>query len=130
VNETALERAVDVLGPLEGRIMRALWSGQVAEPFVVKSVQAQMPELAYTTVMTTLNRLAEKGLLTVRPVRGQKAHEYRVAGTPEQFLAMASGMQVDRVLAQYGDAALAAFAARLEHLGPEQRQRLRELLER
>ena len=121
---------MDVLGPLEGRIMRALWSGQVAEPFVVKSVQAQMPELAYTTVMTTLNRLAEKGLLTVRPVRGQKAHEYRVAGTPEQFLAMASGMQVDRVLAQYGDAALAAFAARLEQLGPEQRQRLRELLER
>ena len=52
-----LDRAVSLLGPLEGRIMRAVWTGQAAEAFVVRDVHALMPELAYTTVMTTLHRL-------------------------------------------------------------------------
>ena len=130
MSEEALERTMSVLGPLEGRIMRTLWSGHVAEPFVVRTVQALMPELAYTTVMTTLNRLTEKGLLAVSHVPRQKAHRYRLAMTPEQFLAVASRAQVDRILKQYGDAALTAFAARLERLGPDQQRRLRELLER
>lgn len=43
--------------------MRAVWSDQVLGRFVVRDVQPRMPELAYTTVMTTLTRLARKGLL-------------------------------------------------------------------
>jgi penicillinase repressor len=61
-----VERAMALLGPLEGRVMRAVWTGEVAETFVVRDVQALMPKLAYTTVMTTLRRLADKGLLTAR----------------------------------------------------------------
>jgi predicted transcriptional regulator len=128
VDEQALERALALLGPLEGRIMRAVWTEEVTQPFVVRTVGALMPELAYTTVMTTLNRLAEKALLQVQHVPRQKAHEYRVAAPPEQFLAAASQTQVDRLFEQYGDAVLTAFAARLEGLGPEQRLQLRQLL--
>ncbi len=58
-----LDRALGLLGRLEARIMRAVWTGQVPEPFAVRDVHAHMPELAYTTVMTTLRRLADKGLL-------------------------------------------------------------------
>ncbi|TMR95780.1 BlaI/MecI/CopY family transcriptional regulator [Nonomuraea basaltis] len=122
-----LDRALAVLGPLEGRIMRAVWTGAVAEPFVVRDVLALMPELAYTTIMTTLRRLADKGLLTATADTGMRAHEYRRAGSPADFLAAASAQEAARFVDAYGDAALAAFAARLADLTPEQRRRLEDL---
>jgi predicted transcriptional regulator len=107
--------------------MRVVWAGQVDKPFVVRDVLVLMPELAYTTVMTTLRRLADKGLLTARAEPGRKAHEYRAAGTPADYLAEASVRETADVVERYGDAALAAFAARLADLTPEQRRRLKEL---
>jgi predicted transcriptional regulator len=122
-----LDQAVALLGPLEGRIMRAVWTGQVPAVFVVRDVHALMPGLAYTTVMTTLRRLAGKGLLAARAEEGRKAHQYRAAGTPAGFLAAASAREAADVVDRYGEAALAAFAARLAGLTPEQRRRLEEL---
>jgi predicted transcriptional regulator len=125
-----LDRALGLLGPLEARIMRAIWTGQVAEPFAVRDVRAHMPELAYTTVMTTLGRLADKGLLVAQASIGKRAYDYRSAGSPEAFLAAASHREAQQVVDRYGDAALAAFAASLDALTPEQRRRLAELEER
>ena len=49
------------LGPLELEVMDVLWNSGVAN---VRDVVRQMRrELAYTTVMTTLDRLYKKGLL-------------------------------------------------------------------
>lgn len=107
--------------------MRAVWSGQVREPFVVRDIQPVTPELAYTTLMTTLNRLAEKGILSVERVAGQRAHDYRTARAAEDFLASASREQVMRLREQFGDIALAAFAAQLEELTPSERDRLRKV---
>jgi predicted transcriptional regulator len=125
--EGSLERALGLLGRLEARIMRAVWTGQVQEPFAVRDVRAHMPELAYTTVMTTLRRLADKGLLMADAAVGKRAYDYRSAGPPEAFLAAASRREAQDVIDRYGDAALAAFAARLDALTPKQRQRLEEL---
>ena len=124
-DDQVLERAVKVLGRLEGRIMRAVWSGSVEPTFTVRDIQKITPELAYTTLMTTLSRLAEKGVLTQSRVPHQRAFDYRAAGSPSEFLTTASREQANRMLEQFGDAALAAFAARLEALPPEQRERLR-----
>lgn len=125
-----MEAALDQLGPLEARIMRLVWDRQVEQPvFVVRTILALMPDLAYTTVMTTLNRLAEKGILHVAPVPGQRAHQYRAAMDPAGFLVWASGRDADQMIARYGDLALAAFADRIEQLSPEQRKRLRNLIE-
>ena len=77
----SLERALGLLGRLEARIMRAVWTRQVPEPFAVRDVRAHMPELAYTTVMTTLRRLADKGLLAADATVGKRAYDYRPAGT-------------------------------------------------
>src|SRR5258708_39862195 len=90
-----LQRALRLLGPLEARIMREVWSGNVRPPFVVWDVQARMTELAYTTVMTTVVRLAEKGLLDAERVPGQRAVSYQAAGLPEAVLARASKQRVD-----------------------------------
>src|SRR5260370_40060632 len=92
--------------------MRAVWAGQAGEAFVVRDVQALMPELAYTTVMTTLHRLAEKGLLAARAERGRRAHEYRVAQSPAAYMAAASQRGAGGMAARYWGAALAALAAR------------------
>lgn len=123
---SALSMALRLMGPLEGRIMGAVWSGSMRQPFVVRDVQKVTPELAYTTLMTTLSRLAEKGILSQERVSHQRAYEYRSAGTPEQFLSAISREQVSRMVEQFGDVALAAFAARLEELSPAQRERLRK----
>lgn len=121
-----LERALNVLGPLEGRIMRAVWSGLVGPAFTVRDVQKVTPELAYTTLMTTLSRLAEKRVLSQTRIPHQRAFEYRAVGSPVEFLSAASREHANRMLEQFGDAALAAFAAQLDGLPKEQRDRLRK----
>jgi predicted transcriptional regulator len=53
-----------LLGPLEVRVMRIIWQ---QERVTVKQVHGQLApqhDIAYTTVMTTMSRLAEKGILS------------------------------------------------------------------
>jgi BlaI family transcriptional regulator, penicillinase repressor len=50
------------LGPLEARMLDALWARGSAT--VRELLEDSCPNLAYTTVMTTLDRLFKKGLLT------------------------------------------------------------------
>jgi BlaI family transcriptional regulator, penicillinase repressor len=50
------------LGPLEERMLDALWARGSAT--VRELLEDSYPNLAYTTVMTTLDRLFKKGLLT------------------------------------------------------------------
>jgi predicted transcriptional regulator len=122
-----LGRALAVLGPLEARIMRTIWTGGIGQPFVVRDMLAYLPELAYTTVMTTLNRLADKGLLVAETMPGQRAHAYRAAGRPADFLEAVSARAVKELVERYGDVALAAFAAQLDGLSADQRRRLEKL---
>ena len=50
------------LGPLEQRLLDALWARRSAT--VRELVEDGYQDLAYTTVMTTLDRLFKKGILT------------------------------------------------------------------
>jgi predicted transcriptional regulator len=68
------QRGWGPLGPLEYAVMSALWS---ESPATVRDLQPRFPTAAYTTLMTTLDRLYKKGLLTREP-RGQ-ANAYRPA---------------------------------------------------
>ena len=52
------------LGPLESKVLELLWGHDGAA--TVRDVHAALPELAYTTLMTTLDRLYRKGVLTRR----------------------------------------------------------------
>ena len=122
-----LERALGVLGPLEARIMRTVWTAEVMPPLTVHDVHDRMPELAYTTVLTTMRRLADKGLLHAEAAVGRRSHHYHPAVDPAAFLAAQSDREATAVLERYGDAALAAFASRLDALSPAQREALRRL---
>jgi BlaI family penicillinase repressor len=61
------------LGPLEQRVLDGLWSKGNAT--VRELIEHCCPELAYTTVMTTLDRLFKKGLLT----RSEEGRAFRYA---------------------------------------------------
>jgi predicted transcriptional regulator len=53
-----------VLGPLEGEIMDVVWEKGPTTVSAVYKVLRDKKDIAYTTVMTTMSRLAKKHLLT------------------------------------------------------------------
>lgn len=77
------------LGRLERQVMEAVWTGGAAS---VRDIKARLPRNpAYTTVMTTLDRLYKKGLL--ERDRDGRAFVYRAAFTREEVEAtLASGL--------------------------------------
>jgi predicted transcriptional regulator len=111
-----------VLGPLEGEIMDVLWAA--GEPMSVRGVldrlNAQRSEpLAYTTVMTTLARLAEKQVLA--RTRDGRGYAY------EPAVSDAAQIAVRGVVRDFGDAALAHFVDEARS-DPEMLRRLQRLL--
>lgn len=74
------------LGELERDVMNQVWAAQA--PVTVRAVHAALAEhrdLAYTTVMTVLDRLTKKG--AVRRVRDGRAYRYEPTATREQLVA-------------------------------------------
>ncbi|MQA01674.1 MAG: BlaI/MecI/CopY family transcriptional regulator [Streptosporangiales bacterium] len=74
------------LGDLERQVMERLWAASV--PLTVRTIHAQLAadrELAYTTVMTVLDRLAKKGV--VQRVRDGRAYLYEPVAAREQLVA-------------------------------------------
>ena len=61
------------LGPLEERMLEGLWTRGSAT--VRELVEGDYEDLAYTTLMTTLDRLFKKGLLT----RSEEGRAFRYA---------------------------------------------------
>ena len=111
-----------MLGPLESEIMQLIWKspGPVSVREVVEELNgSRRGQLAYTTVMTVMSRLAEKGALTrVREGRG-----YRY----EAIAPDAAGLAVRGVMREFGDAALAHFVEEAR-ADPKALKRLQKLL--
>lgn len=71
-------------GELEAAVMRQLWAA--GEPVTVRQVHTALierRELAYTTVLTVMDKLYRKGWL--RRVRQGRAHVYEAVATREQY---------------------------------------------
>lgn len=112
-----------LLGGLEAEIMGILWARRRATVREVLQALAPRRPLAYTTILTVMTRLAEKGLLRRR--RRGKAHQYEAAETEQQFLRRASQRLVRSLVADLGDAAVAAMADEIERVDPARLERLR-----
>jgi predicted transcriptional regulator len=90
--------------PLESEVMDAIWdaSRPVSVREIVDTLNERRPEpLAYTTVMTVMNRLAAKNVLTRQGERRSYVYEATAAD--------AAGIAVRDVIRTYGDAAVAHF---------------------
>jgi predicted transcriptional regulator len=100
---------VNRLGELERAIMDVLWDG--TEPLTVRQVGLALTDrdLAHTTVMTVLDRLAKKGFAERH--RDGRAWRYQAAASRETYVTELMLHALD----QAGDrpAALASFARRV-----------------
>jgi predicted transcriptional regulator len=81
---------------------------------------------AYTTVLTVLGRLEEKGFVCRERIG--RGDVYRAAVGRETWLRERSSADVRDLLDNYGDVALAHFADHLEGLDEERRAKLRKLI--
>lgn len=116
-----------LLGPLEAAIMAVMWARQSATVREVTTVLQAERAVAYTTIMTVMINLAEKGLLRRIPL-DKRTHLYEVVQTRETFIQQASERVVRALVTDFGDLALAEFARALEAVTPEQRARIRRRL--
>ena len=111
-----------MLGPLEAEIMQLVWAAR--GPVSVREIldelnQERSEKLAYTTAMTVMARLAEKGALT--RVREGRGYRYEPVAGDE------AGLAVRGVIDQFGDAAVAHFVEEARG-DPKTLKRLQKLL--
>lgn len=117
----------EVLGPLEAEIMDVVWdTGEVTVRDVHRLLESSRP-LAYTTVMTTLGRLADKGL--VKRMEDQPAHRYTALVTREQYARSTVKSVVDWLVNHFPDPAVAYFVDRVEKEDERVIERLREAID-
>jgi predicted transcriptional regulator len=112
------------VGDLESEILEQLWAARAWLSGRQVWERLGGTERAYTTVMTVLGRLVEKGL--VERVEEEKGHLYRAAGDPDELTAQA----IRSLLSATADpaAALAHFVEDLDD--PELVAELAAALER
>ncbi|MFF5290444.1 BlaI/MecI/CopY family transcriptional regulator [Paractinoplanes globisporus] len=100
------------LGDLEREVMTVLWERY--DPLTVREVHQELArerhrDLAYTTVMTVLDRLAKKGV--VRQLKEGRAYRYAPAQSREE---MTASVMMDALSGTPDqDAALAHFVGQL-----------------
>ena len=112
------------LGGLEIEIMPIIWrQGEVT----VKDVFEEMYDehrLAYTTIMTVMNRLAQKGIL--KQDRSTIPYLYKAAISQEEMAAQMIDQVVDKVLG--GSAGMVVSYCLDKKIKPEELKELKKLI--
>jgi predicted transcriptional regulator len=113
------------LGELQAQVMGIYWRRKSAT--VREALEAmngpRRKKLAYTTVLTLITRLWQRGLLEREPEG--RGFRYRAAKSREALLSELSEELIDRLLDDFGDVAVAQIGDRLEHLDPARLKRLK-----
>lgn len=122
VGEESLEK---FLGELELTIMEILWERNPATVREVREVLAEERELAYTTVMTVMSRLADKGLLS-RKKEG-RAYVYWPDKSRTELESSLAGQVVRALLEDFGEVAVSQFIHELEQVDRQSLDQLGEL---
>lgn len=113
------------LGAAQAEIMNLIWEAQGA---TVPEIHARINEqrktgVAYTTVLTLVQRLYARNLL-VREPEG-RTFRYRAAQSRDELMAAWSDEMIDRLIEDYGQIAIARLDDRLQSLDSERRAKLR-----
>jgi len=112
-----------VLGDLESDIMELLWKESPASVRDIHENLARERSIAYTTVMTVMGRLAEKGLL--RREQHGRAYLYVPTQNREQFCSEAISTVMQGLLGGFGEPVLSHF---VDTVNSEDAAKLDELL--
>jgi predicted transcriptional regulator len=97
-----------ILGDLEADVMEVIWArGRATVHDVQKRLSAADRELAYTTVMTVMSRLAGKGLLEKQ--KEGAAYVYVPVATKEEFTRRTVGTVLRELLDDFTAPAMSQF---------------------
>ena len=111
--------------------MEIVWKIGPASVRDVLSRLAKRKPIAYTTIMTVMSRLYDKGILK-RKMDKSGAFVYLPVKDKKSFLAQASEKIIKNFLKEYGDAAVAQFMGIIETANAKQsaewKNKLKELV--
>ena len=119
---------IQILGELEREVMDVVWKN--SSPITVREVLESISkrrQVAYTTIMTIMTRLADKGLLS-RKTNGSKAYTYQAVYSKEKFLTKVSKQIIKNFISIFGQAAVAHFAEEIEKIPADKRRKLLKML--
>lgn len=125
LNQQAGKGVEKVLGELELEIMQIIWARQRVTVRDVLEVLTEKRPLAYTTVMTVMTRLVDKGIL--RQHRQDRTYEYEANCTPEELTTKAVGQTIRSLLESFGPLAITEFIHQIGQVDPDELQRLAKL---
>lgn len=104
------------LGPLEARVLETIWASK-KRPLTVREVHELMEtdKLAYTTIMTTMNRLHDKGLLDreVRSGRGGLLYAYWPKMERDAFERNAIRDVIESLVDKFGEKVATCFVEQM-----------------
>lgn len=119
-------RTLNPLGETEMEVLQHVWTLGSATVGDVHARVLETREVAYTTVMTVLKKLASKGYLTYE--RDGNAYVYSAAKPPDEVRADILGGLLDKVF-QGSRASLVQTLVRREPLTEAEAARLREIVD-
>lgn len=108
-----------MLGSLEAEIMEVLWQKKKGTVGDVWQVLHRQRGIAYDTVRTVMNRLADKGLL--RRETGGRAYLYEVVVAKSELTQRTVEQVLDELLSDFAEPAMSHL---VDHLSPEDEERI------
>ncbi|CAN5724841.1 BlaI/MecI/CopY family transcriptional regulator [soil metagenome] len=118
----------EVLGPLEAEVMDVIWDrGEVTVRDVYDDLRARRA-IAYTTVMTTMGRLADKGFLG--RVENRQAHRYWPLLSKERYARSTVQSVMDWLVGQFQEPTVAYLVDRVDQGDRELLESLRTAIDR
>lgn len=115
-----------VLGSLEAEVMEEVWrQGETTIRRVWDALAKRRP-IAFNTVMTVMNRLAEKRILVRRGHRG--AYRFAAREPRDAFMARVSREIAQGLVRDFGDYAVAQFVTAVWDVDPAKLETLRRAL--
>jgi predicted transcriptional regulator len=114
------------LHELEAEVIEQVWRrGEATVREVLEALNRGRRQRAYTTIMTIMSRLHQKGLLT--RVRSGKTDVYSPVMSRDAYLQARARAEVKALVQEFGDLALTQFAAQMDKLDPARLRELRKL---
>jgi predicted transcriptional regulator len=112
------------LGAAQAEIMNVIWARQGATvPEIHAAINTKrQTDAAYTTVLTLVQRLSARNLLTREPEG--RTFRYTATQSRDELLASWSDEMIDRLIDDFGPIAIARLDDRLQSLDSERRARL------
>jgi predicted transcriptional regulator len=113
------------LGELQTEVMGIFWrrkSATVREALELLNEHRRRKKLAYTTVLTLITRLWQRGMLAREPEG--RGFRYQAAKSRDTVIGELSEQLIDRLFDDFGDVAVAQLGERLGELDPARLKKL------